>query len=146
MKKRRKQAIRVVKVTSRDIFRLVGQDITTQLNCANPRHTLYTKFSEKLVMEGVIKWRQHTNEVDVCIMTDYNPTTGHLLPQSFVHVSATKCENGQPILRCTCAIYNLIERAANQDQDIWPDEHNIPDDSPDMYALLTFQGTFDECI
>ena len=128
-KKRRKQAVRVVKVTSRDIFRLVGQDIATQLNCANPRHTLYTKFSEKLVMEGVIKWRQHNNEVDVCIMTDYNPTTGHLLPQSFVHVSATKCENGQPILRCTCAIYNLIERAANQDQDIWPNEHNIPDDS-----------------
>ena len=70
MKKRRKQAVRVVKVTSRDIFRLVGQDITTQLNCANPRHTLYTKLSEKLVMEGVTKWRQHTNEVDVCIMTD----------------------------------------------------------------------------
>ena len=82
MKKRRKQAVRVVKVTSRDIFRLVGQDITTQLNCANPRCSLYIKFSEKLVMEGVIKWRQHTNEVDVCIMTDYNPTTGHLLPQS----------------------------------------------------------------
>ena len=39
MKRRRKQAVRVVKVTSRDIFRLVGQDITTQLNCANPRHT-----------------------------------------------------------------------------------------------------------
>ena len=64
-----------------------------------------------------------------CIMTHCNPTTGHLLPQSFVHVSATKCEDGQPILRCTCTIYNLIERAANQDQDIWPDEHNIPDDS-----------------
>ena len=126
MKKRRKQAVRVVKVTSRDIFRLVGQDIATQLNCANPRHTLYTKFSEKLVMEGVIKWRQHTNEIDVCIMTDYNPTTCHLVLQSSVHVSASKCEDGQPILRCTCTIYNLIERAANQDRDIWPEEHNIP--------------------
>ena len=83
-------------------------------------------------MEGVIKWRQHTNEVDVCIMTDCNPTTGHLLLQLFVHVSAIKSEDGQPVLRCTCAIYNLIERPrsrSSQDQDVWPDEHNILDDS-----------------
>ena len=36
MKKRKKQAVRVVKVTSCDIFRFVGQDITTQLNQCKP--------------------------------------------------------------------------------------------------------------
>ena len=127
-KKVRKQANRVVSVTARDIFRLVGADMNSQLNCASQQHTLYTKFSEKLVTDGIIKWRQHTNEIDVCIMSDYNPT-GHLLPQSFVHVYAMKCENAQPIFRCTCQIYNLIERAANQDTSLSPDEHNVPDDS-----------------
>ena len=28
-----------------------------------------------------------------------------------------------------CQIYNLIERAANQDTPLWPDEHGVPDDS-----------------
>ena len=103
--------------------------MNSQLNCASQQRTLYTKFSEKFVTDGIIKWRQHTNEIDVCIMSDYNPTTGHLLPQSFVHVYAMKCENAQPIFRCTCQIYNLIERAENQDTPLWPDEHNVPDDS-----------------
>ena len=80
-KKIRKQANRVVSVTACDIYRLVGEDLNSQLNCASQQHTLYTKFSEKLVTDGIIKWRQHTNEIDVCIMSDYNPTTGHLLPQ-----------------------------------------------------------------
>ena len=77
-------------------------------------------------MHGLIKWKQHTSEIDVCIMSDYNPTA---LSLSFVHVYATKCENAPPIFRCICQIYNLIERAANQDTSLWPDEHNIPDDS-----------------
>ena len=62
-------------------------------------------------------------------MSDYNPATGHLLPQSFVYVYATKCENAPPIFRFTCQIYNLIESAANQDTPLWPDEYKVPDDS-----------------
>ena len=89
--------------------------MNSQLKCASQQHTLYTKFSEKLVTDCIIKWREHTSEVNVCIMSDYNPTTGHLLPQSFVHIYATKCENVPPIFRCIHQIYNQIERAANQD-------------------------------
>ena len=109
----KKQANRVVAVTAHDIFMFVGEDMNSQLNSASQQRTLYTKFSEKLVTDGIIKWRHHTSKIYVCLLSDYNPTTGHLLLQSFVHIYATTCQNAPPIFRCTCQIYNLIERATN---------------------------------
>ena len=90
-------------VTQRAILSEVGADIYVQMNCANPSRTLYAIFVKQLLTEGSMKWRQHESNVDICVMNDYNPTTGYLMPQSFVHVSCTD-ENGNLFLRCTCMI------------------------------------------
>ena len=90
-------------VTQRAILSEVGADIYVQMNCANPSRTLYAIFVKQLLTEGSMKWRQHESNVDICVMNDYNLTTGYLMPQPFVHVSCTD-ENGNLFLRCTCMI------------------------------------------
>ena len=107
---------------------LVRADINVQLNCANPSRTLYAIFLEQLLTEGSIKWRQHQTNVDICVMNDYNLTTGYLMPQSFVHVSCTN-ENGNLFLRCTCRIYDIIQRAAKQETPLSPGEEFVSDSS-----------------
>ena len=115
-------------VTRRAILSEVGADINVQLNCANPSRTLYAIFVKQLLTEGSIKWRQHQTNVDICVMNAYNPTTGFLMPQSFVHVSCTN-ENGNLFLRCTCRIYDIIQRAAKQETPLSPGEEFVPDSS-----------------
>ena len=54
-------------------------------------------------------------------MNDIKQTTGHLIPQSFVHIECTKGANDEDIfIRCMCDIYNLIQRAAHQENHILP--------------------------
>ena len=103
----------------------VGADINVQLNCANPSRTLDDIFVEQLFTEGSIKWRQHESNVDICVMNDYNLTTGYLMPQSFVHVSCTN-EDGNLFLRCTSRIYDIIQRAAKQETPLSPGEEYVP--------------------
>ena len=63
-------------------------------------------------------------------MTDYSSTTGLLLPQSFVHVTAIKMDAGKTVLKCTCDIFNLIKRAGHQETPFWPeDDELVPDAS-----------------
>ena len=125
-KKKRKHYARLVSVTQRAILSQVGADINVQLNCANPSRTLYAVFVKQLLTEGSIKWRQHQTNLDICVMNDYNPTTGFLMPQSFVHVSCTN-ENGNLFLRCTCMIYDIIKTAAKQETLLSPGEEFVPD-------------------
>ena len=47
-------------------------------------------------MEGTLKWRHHENELEICIMTDYNAVNGNIIPGSFVHV--TKHEMAQDLI------------------------------------------------
>ena len=102
----------------------------SQFNCTNPNLTLYKLFEEQLITEGIIKWRLHEQNRYVCIMNDIKPTTGHLMPQSFVHVKCTKGANDEEIFkRCTCDIYNLIQRAAHQDSHILPGEDVVLDEN-----------------
>ena len=61
-------------------------------------------------------------------MNDYNLTTGYLMPQSFLYVSCTN-ENGNLFLCCTCRIYDIIQRAANQETPLSPGEEFVPDSS-----------------
>ena len=75
-------------------------------------------------------WRYHDELEDVCVMTDYNSTTGLLQPQSFVHVTALKMDDGETILKCTCEIFNIIKSAGHQETPLWPEnEELIPDAS-----------------
>ena len=106
----------------------VCADINVQLNCANPSRTLYAIFVKQLLTEGSIKWRQHQSNVDIYVMNDYNPTTGYLMPQSFVHVSCTN-EDGNLFPRCTCRVYDIIQRAAKLETPLSPGEEFFPDSS-----------------
>ena len=85
-------------VTACAVFQSVGSNVTSQLNSANQNHTLYTRFKEQLITEGIIKWRSHDEFQDVCVITDYSSTTGLFLPQSFVHVTAIKMDDGETSL------------------------------------------------
>ena len=125
-RKKRKHSARLVSVVQRAILSEVGADINVQLNCANPSRTLHAIFVKQLLTEGSIKWRQHESSVDTCVMNDYNPTTGYLTPQSFVHVSCTN-EDGNLFLRCTCRIYDIIQRAAKHETPLSSGEEFVPD-------------------
>ena len=125
-RKKRKHSSRLVSVTHRAILSQVGGDINIQLNCANPSRTIYAIFVEQLLTEGCIKWRQHESNVDICLINDYNPTTEYLMPQSFIHVSCTN-EDGSQFIRCTCKIYDIIQRAAKQETPLSPGEESVPD-------------------
>ena len=75
-KRRRKQSSSTMPVTAHAVFESVGSNLTSQLNSANHNCTLYTRFKEQLMTEGIIKWRSHDQFQDVCVMTDYSSTTG----------------------------------------------------------------------
>ena len=130
IKRRRNQCSRTMLVTACAVFQSVGSNLTSQLNSANQNHTLYTKFKEHLVTEGLIKWRSHHQFKDVCVMTDYSSTAVLFLPQSFVHVTSIKMDDGETVLKCTCDIFNLIKRAGYQETPLWPvDDELVPDAS-----------------
>ena len=129
-RKKRKHSAHLVSVSQCAVFTAVGADIITQFNHANPNCTLYKLFEEQLVTEGIIRWRLHEQNRYVCIMNDIKPTTGHLMPQSFVHVECTKGANDEDIfIRCTCNIYNLIQRAAHQESHFLPGEDVVLDEN-----------------
>ena len=86
-RKKRKLQKRIVSVSLSDINRSAGQDLNKLLNCANPNRTLYKRFKEEMVMEGILRWRHHDESLDICVMTDYNPVNGNIVPGSFVHVT-----------------------------------------------------------
>ena len=54
-------------------------------------------------------------------MNDYS-INGHLIPNSFVHVSAEASGNGTHTIRCTCQIYHFLENVeVGQETEIAPD-------------------------
>ena len=62
-------------------------------------------------------------------MNDINPTTGYIIPGSYVHVTSTRTESSSEIyLTYTCEIYNLIQRAAQQETPICTEEYVIPNE------------------
>ena len=104
-------------------------DLTSVMNSASENRSLYTSFKESLLLEGSITWRIHTDEMDVCLMNDYHTSTGVLLPTSFVHITCIKDEFCQPIIRCSCAIYKMIQRSQKGKTPIWPMEEDEDDQS-----------------
>ena len=144
-RKKRKHSARLVSVTQRAILSEVGADINVQLNCANPSRTLCAIFVEQLLTEGSIKWRQHESKVDICVMNDYNPTTGYLMPQSFVHVSCTN-EDGNVFLICTGKIYDILWREAKQETPLSPGEEYVPNTTLTCMHCRFLQRSPAQCI
>ena len=76
---------------------------------------VYATFKQQLLTSthGTIKWRYTHEGKDICVMNDVNSITGHLLPNSFVHVSCEMFESG-PVIKCTCEIYKFLQHFANE--------------------------------
>ena len=128
IKKRRRHTRRIVQVTDTALYESIGAGLCTSINCANPARTIYCDFREQLITDGIIRWRTHTEEMDICLMNDYHPSTGVLLPNSFVHVTSYTDED-DAVLKCTCIIYGLIQRCAKQGNELWPEDELIRDAS-----------------
>ena len=64
----------------------MNQDI----NFPTQNRNVFTKFREQLLCEDVIKWRYHSNQMDIVCLNDIDSDTGVLIPNSFVHVTCTK--------------------------------------------------------
>ena len=125
--KKKKISPRTVSVAPSAISKAAGIDLNQLLNSAKQNRTLYSKFKEQLITEGVIKWRCHKARKDIAVLTDINTTTGHIVPNSFVHVTCVKDMSGEYIIKCTCAIYKMIQHAAHQENPIFPEEEMLPD-------------------
>ena len=71
---------------------------------------VYTTFKTQLLTTVLIKWRFSEGGKDICVMNDINSASGHLIPNSFVHVSSEEFEDG-PIIKCNCEIYKFLRNS-----------------------------------
>ena len=125
-----KQGPRIVSVTARSIVQEVGADLNSVLNSADLNRTIYKTFKEQLVTEGIIRWCYHDDTTDICIMNDINTATGFMMPNSFVHITSYAQPDQDPIIKCTCAIFDLIQQSAKQQTNLLPGEEQqdlLPD-------------------
>ena len=118
--KKRKQTPKLVSVNPRLLCDSIGVDLNKILNSANQNRNLYTKFQENLISDGLIKWRMHDKQQDICVMSDISTTTGLIVPNCYVHVTCTRSYTGDQLVKCTCSIYNIIKRAATNNVKLVP--------------------------
>ena len=117
-RKKRKTAARVLSVSPQTLFDTMNQNFQDVLNSGNLDTTLFMKFHRQLSgTDGTILWRKHSEESDVVIMSDYSLTTGVLLPQEFVHVTAFSDE-GCLYTQCTCKAYDRMHNIASLGEDL----------------------------
>ena len=126
-KKRRHAGAKLLKLNKVSLSEELGLDLDTELNCQDENRRLFSKFAEQIASDGVIQWRQHSEESDVVVLNDYDPSTGSLMPSSFVHVSATKAEDGELLVHCTCETYNMIQKALVQKYHLLPGSDSLLD-------------------
>ena len=120
--KRRKQSSRLVRVTPESLAAVYQVPLE---NCT-PARLLYTGFVEQMISQGTIQWRYHQpRALEVVAMSDYNPSDGLLNPTSFVHVTCTYAESGALHMKCTCAIYQIIQGTVQVNEG----QHPVLDDS-----------------
>ena len=77
-------------VTQCAVFDEVGADLNAFLNKANSECHIYEVFHKQIISEGEIRWRYHEDRKDIVLMTNYNHTTGYMMPENFVHVTCTR--------------------------------------------------------
>ena len=75
-------------------------------------------------------------------MNDIKHTTGHLMPQSFVHVECTKPMDEEVYIKCTYRIYSLIQRAAHQEAELLPGEEIVPDSNLTCMLCRFYRNIF----
>ena len=126
-RKKKKMSPCTVSVAPSAISKAAGINLNQLFTSAQQNRTLYSKFKEQLITEGVLKWRCHEVHKDIAVLTDISTTTGHIVPNSFVHVICVKDMSGDYVIKYTCAIYKMIQCAAHQENPIFPEEEILPD-------------------
>ena len=123
--KKRRMAARVMHLDRMDISEELGVDLNSLLNFEGAERSLYGNFREQLITDGLIQWRQHDDNQEIVVMSDYDGSTGVMIPSSFVHVSLTRSEEGTLLLKCQCAAYKLLEKAALHRYNLVPGEEGF---------------------
>lgn len=129
--KRRRYAVKSVTVSPQTVCDSIGVDLNAVLNSTKSDRPLYDSFKEQLISDGIIQWRMHEEGKDICVMNNINTSTGVLLPSSFVHVTCIS-QDQEHIVKCSCDIFRLIQRAAKQDVPLIPvedEDTEVPDAS-----------------
>ena len=95
-----------------DAFRLkqkyLSPELADMIRQSNIDRSLYTKFKNQLLTSGTIKWHYNQDGRNVCIMNNYS-VNGHLMPNSFAHISSEFTDGDTPVIYCSCQVYNFIQ-------------------------------------
>lgn len=101
-----KRARKVVNLTSE----LMAKDIAVNLyKYPSTARNSFRDFRERVVVEGVLYWRFHSNEEDVFVLNDYCPETGGFLPFAFVHLKRF-VDGVSALYTCECRIYTWLQQ------------------------------------
>lgn len=111
----RPQTPRKVGVTRQNFSKVFGlKEKDGEMESAG-RLGQYDMFKQYIVSEeGVIQWREHTEDRDVIVMSDVNAITGKISPTKFVHVTSVKVAS-EWLTTCTCESYGIIAKASMHD-------------------------------
>ena len=104
----------------RQIRRLTIADILQNIGHLNPSFTTenqaqgqesYETFKITLVESGEIFWQQHSEELDIVCMNDFDIYSGNILPNKFIHLQCIIVENTIEY-RCSCQLYSTLMQLA----------------------------------
>ena len=124
--KRRKQSHRIISISPENLSEASGLQLEELLNSASKHHTLYTKFQEDMLTEGIINWRLNDEqEGNICVMNDYNRFTGSFIPNNYVHVKCVKISDTETAIRCSCNMYSYIQMSNHHEVPLWPEEEYL---------------------
>ena len=119
--KRRKLTARSKKVEKEKVIKqYISPDVQAILDECVSERSVYTKFKNQLLTNGLIQWRYSEGGKDICVMNDINSTSGHLIPNSFVHVSCEEFEEGT-VIKCNCEIYKFLRNSLSEEDKENPD-------------------------
>ena len=123
--KRRRLTARAARVNKQKVIsKYLSPGVQELIDACKIDRPVYSTFKQQLLTDGTIKWRFNQDGKDICVMNNINCVTGHLIPNSFVHVSSEVFEEG-PVIKCTCEIYKFLQHSLDeedkQDGDLDPD-------------------------
>ena len=127
--KRRKLTARAKKVHREKVIkRYISPGVQQIIDQCVSERGVYSTFKHQLLTTGVIKWRLSEGGKDICVMNDINSTSGHLTPNSFVHVSCEEFEEG-PVIKCNCEIYKFLRNSLDEE------DRNKPELDPETSCM-----------
>ena len=113
--KRRRLTARAKRVNKQNVIsKYLSPGIQELIEACKIDRPVYATFKQQLLTDGKIKWRFSKEGKDICVMNNINCVTGHLIPNSFVHVSSEVFEEG-PVIKCNCEIYKFLQHSLDEE-------------------------------